>query len=71
MKVAVILGSTRKVRRGARVATWLMAQLAQYKDASFELLDLRDYPLPFYAEDDSPDSLEGRYSTDHDFRFNG
>lgn len=63
MKIAVILGSTRKVRRGARVATWLMAQLPQYKDAEFELLDLRDYPLPFYAEDDSPDSLEHGYST--------
>lgn len=63
MKIGVILGSIRKVRRGERVAKWLMKELGQYKQAEFELLDLRDYPLPFYAEDNSPDSLENGYST--------
>ena len=62
MKIGVILGSTRKVRRGERVAKWLMKQLAQFEHIEFELLDLRDYPLPFYAEDNSPDSLENGYS---------
>lgn len=64
MKIAVILGSTRKVRRGARVAKWLMKQLAQFKDIQFELLDLVDYPLPFYAEDNSPDSLKNGYTNE-------
>ncbi len=62
MKVAVILGSTRKMRRGERVAKWLMSQLAKVEGVEFELLDLRDYPLPFFAEDNSPDSLENGYS---------
>jgi len=62
MKIGVILGSTRKVRRGERVAKWLMGQLALVKNVEFQLLDLRDYPLPFYAEDSSPDSLENGYS---------
>lgn len=62
MKVGVILGSIRKVRRGERVAKWLMPQLAKFKDVDFELLDLRDYPLPFYAEDNSPDSLKNGYT---------
>lgn len=62
MKIGVILGSTRKIRRGGRVAKWLMPQLAQFKGIEFELLDLRDYPLPFYSEDNSPDSLEHGYS---------
>lgn len=64
MKIAVILGSTRAVRRGERVAKWLMSQLVNFKEAEFELLDLRDYPLPFYAEDNSPDSLENGYSNE-------
>ncbi len=64
MKVSVILGSTRKVRRGERVAKWLMPQLAKIKGAEFELLDLRDYPLPFFAEDNSPDSLKKGYSNE-------
>lgn len=62
MKIGVILGSTRKVRRGERVAKWLMQELSNIKEAEFELLDLRDYPLPFFAEDNSPDSLENGYS---------
>lgn len=62
MKIGVILGSIRKIRRGDRVAKWLMLQLSQFKEAEFELLDLRDYPLPFYSEDSSPDSLENGYT---------
>lgn len=64
MKVAVILGSIRKVRRGERVVKWLIPELKKIKDIRVELLDLRDYPLPFYAEDTSPDSLENGYSID-------
>ncbi len=50
-RILVILGSTRQGRHGASVARWLMNQLASRSDADFELVDLRDYPLPFY---DSP-----------------
>lgn len=64
MKIGVILGSVRKVRRGERVAKWLMSELQKMDDAEFELLDLLDYPLPFYNEDDSPDSLENGYSNE-------
>mgnify|MGYP001578406192 CR=1 FL=1 len=62
MKIAVILGSIRGVRRGERVAKWLMPQLSKMKGAEFELLDLRDYPLPFYNEPTSPDGLGKGYS---------
>ena len=64
MKIAVILGSVREIRRGERVSKWLMIQLSKIKEAEFELLDLRDYPLPFYYEDNSPDSLENGYTND-------
>lgn len=63
MKIGVILGSIRKIRRGQRVAQWLMGRLQDYKEAEFELLDLRDYPLPFFEEDNSPDCLENCYQT--------
>lgn len=62
IKIGVILGSIREVRRGGRVAKWAMSELEKIKDAQFELLDLRDYPLPFYSEPNSPDSLENGYS---------
>jgi len=63
MKLGVILGSTRKVRKGERVAKWLMSVLPNFKEFDTELLDLRDFPLPFFAEDASPDSLKSGYST--------
>ena len=62
MKIAVILGSIREIRRGGRVAKWLMPQLANFKGIEFELLDLKDYPLPFYNESDSPEGLQGNYT---------
>lgn len=64
MKIAVILGSIRKIRRGERVVKWLMSELVKIQDVEFELLDLRDYPLPFYSEDNSPDSLVNGYTNE-------
>lgn len=62
MKITVILGSIRGVRRGRRVAKWLMHELSKFKGSEFELLDLKEYPLPFYDEADSPEGLEGNYT---------
>lgn len=64
MKIAVILGSIRGIRRGGRVAKWLMPQLRKWNDIEFELLDLNDYPLPFYNESNSPDDLNGNYANE-------
>jgi NAD(P)H-dependent FMN reductase len=51
-RLGVIVGSTREGRFSERPARWI-ADLAQ---ASFdvELLDLRDYPLPFFDEARAP-----------------
>ena len=64
MKIAVILGSIREIRRGGRVAKWLMPLLVKWKNIEAELLDLVDYPLPFYNESDSPEGLEGNYTNE-------
>ena len=64
MKVAVIIGSIRDIRRGGRVAKWLMPQLSLRTDIDFELLDLKDYPLPFFDESNSPEGLERKYTNE-------
>jgi NAD(P)H-dependent FMN reductase len=64
LKIAVILGSIRDVRRGGRVAKWLMPQLEKVDGATFELLDLKDYPLPFFNESNSPEGLERNYTNE-------
>jgi NAD(P)H-dependent FMN reductase len=51
-----ILGSTRQGRFGDSVANWF-AQLAHGRDdLTFELIDLRDWPLPFFDSPASPAS---------------
>ena len=60
-KVKVILGSTRKNRLGIQVAEWVMNNCSAYNDLDVELLDLRDYPLPFFEEDTSPAYIKEPY----------
>ncbi len=54
-KIKVILGSTREGRNGRRVADWFMSQTANFKDKlEFELVDLADWPIPFFDNPGSP-----------------
>ena len=50
-RIQVILGSTRQNRAGEKVARWITDLAAARRDMDAELVDLRDYPLPFF---DSP-----------------
>jgi NAD(P)H-dependent FMN reductase len=45
--ILIILGSTRQGRKGEAVAHWFMQHAGQRTEATFELVDLRDWPLPF------------------------
>ena len=56
MKVKVILGSTRQGRIGDKIATWVMEHIEA------ELLDLREYPMPFFDEPISPSQLKDPYT---------
>lgn len=49
-KIAVIIGSTRKTRFADKPAAWLMEQVNKRDDMEFELVDLRDFDLPFFDE---------------------
>lgn len=54
LKIAVILGSTREGRNGAAVADWVLQKAAGRDAADYELVDLRDYPMPLFDEPVSP-----------------
>ncbi len=62
MKIKVILGSTRQGRVGEKVGAWVMDQAKNITGAEFELLDLRDYPMPFFDEPVSPSMIKEPYS---------
>jgi NAD(P)H-dependent FMN reductase len=53
LKIKVILGTTRQQRLGEQPAKWI-ADKAKAKGLDVEILDLRDYPLPFFDEAMSP-----------------
>jgi len=53
-RIGIILGSTRTGRKSEDVGNWVLAAAAQRDDAEFEIVDLRDYPLPFFDEEISP-----------------
>ena len=53
LKIIVILGTTRQQRLGEQPAKWI-ADKAKEKGLDVEILDLRDYPLPFFDEAMSP-----------------
>jgi len=49
-KIAIIISTTRAVRFGEKPAKWIYDIAAQRSDMSVELVDLRDYPMPFFDE---------------------
>ncbi|WP_329625245.1 NAD(P)H-dependent oxidoreductase [Streptomyces sp. NBC_01255] len=63
LKIGIILGSTRPHRNGEQVARWVLDIASRRTDAEFELLDLRDYPLP-HLDEPMPPSL-GHYQNEH------
>jgi NAD(P)H-dependent FMN reductase len=56
-KIAVIVGSTRESRVTDKLAKWVALEAG--KVAEVEVLDLKDYPMPFFDESGSP-----RYTPD-------
>jgi len=62
-RIGIILGSTRPNRNGEQVARWVLDVASSRGDAEYELVDLRDYPLP-HLDEPLPPSL-GRYEGQH------
>ena len=62
-RIGIILGSTRPNRNGEQVANWVLDIAKRRTDAQFELVDLRDFPLP-HLDEAIPPSL-GQYQNDH------
>jgi NAD(P)H-dependent FMN reductase len=49
-KIAVIIGTTRATRFGEKPAKWIHGLATARGDMDLELVDLRDYPMPFFDE---------------------
>jgi NAD(P)H-dependent FMN reductase len=67
IRIGIILGSTRPNRNGEQVARWVYDIASRRSDAEFELVDLRDYPLP-HLDEPLPPSM-GQYQNDHTLQW--
>jgi NAD(P)H-dependent FMN reductase len=56
LNIKIIVGSTREGRFGKTVAEWIHGIASQREDMSTEVIDLRDWPLPFFESARSPAS---------------
>lgn len=62
VSIQVIVGSTRQGRFSEKPAAWIMQELQKRSTVKAELVDLRDYPLPFFEEATSPSMIQEPYA---------
>jgi NAD(P)H-dependent FMN reductase len=53
-RIGIILSTTRQARFADRVAEWLVNLVSARSDVDFEIVDLRDHPLPMFDAVGSP-----------------
>ncbi len=53
-KIGVIIGSTRPGRFGDKPAEWIAERAKATGECDVEIVELRDFPLPFFDEQGSP-----------------
>lgn len=61
LHISVIIGSTRPNRFSEKPAAWIFDHVQKLENVEAELLDLRDWPLPFFDQPISPSMVEGSY----------
>ena len=63
LKIAVIVASTRPGRVGDQLGNWVLDQATSRDDATYDLVDLNDFPLS--KLDESIPAAMGAYEHDH------
>src|SRR5579871_902352 len=61
VKIEVLVGSTRPNRFSDKPAVYLCAELKKEEGVEAELVDLKDWELPFFNEPVSPIAAKGEY----------
>lgn len=69
LNIKVIAGSTREGRFSDKAAEWIAGEIKEQKESKVEVLDLRDYEMPFFNEPVSPSYKQKPYANDAVARF--
>ena len=62
IKIKIIVGSTRQGRFSEKPSNWILEEAKKLEGVDAELLDLRDYAMPFFEDPMSPSMAKGNYS---------
>src|SRR5712671_5571602 len=65
MTISVIVGSTREGRFSEKPAQWILQHLQKRDGIEARLLDLRDFPMPFFDQP-VPPAMPGRAPYEHE-----
>jgi NAD(P)H-dependent FMN reductase len=65
MKISVIVGSICQGRFSEKPAQWILQQLHKREGIEAQLLDLRDFPMPFFDQP-LPPAMPGRPPYEHE-----
>ncbi|MEK7661986.1 MAG: NAD(P)H-dependent oxidoreductase [Patescibacteria group bacterium] len=69
ISVKVIVGSTREGRWSDKAAAWIAGEIKKEEGVAVEVLDLRDYDMPFFNEPVSPSYKQEPYKNEAVARF--
>lgn len=69
IQIRVIAGSTREGRFSDKAAAWIAEEIKKQKGVAVDVLDLRDYDMPFFNEPMSPSFKQGPYKNEAVARF--
>ena len=62
LKLKIILGSTREGRFSEYAGAWMLEQSKKHPELETEILDLRDYEMPFFDQMATPSSKTEPYA---------
>lgn len=69
LNIKVIVGSTREGRFADKAATWIAEELKKQEGLEVEVLDLRDYEMPFFNEPIPPSMKSEPYKNEAVAKF--
>ena len=69
LNIKVIAGSTREGRFSDKAAVWIAEEISKQEGVAVEVLDLRDYDMPFFNEPMSPSFKQEPYKNEAVARF--
>ena len=71
LNIKIILGSTRPNRFSEFPGRWIFDMVKKREDVLAEILDLREYEMPFFNESATPSSKKEPYTNEAVVRWTG